>query len=410
MDIDTFKPTFLIQIEGQTLSADITQEITSFVFEDNEEELDVLELSVTDRNLQFVDNPLFQEGNEIVARFGYVSNLSPRKKAVIKDIDYDFPEDGDPSIHIKAYDKGFKLAGKENQKVWQKPAPGILYSEIAEEISSANGLTPFVNPTKGRHLRVVQSNISDAQFLKELAAKARDKDGDGVTGYVFYIQDDELHFHPRELEEKPTAVLEYFIDRKGVLRSFRPSTQSQGAKGAGTETKATGVDPRKKEPVEHKANNETTPERTSLGKRTYLVDGNTGEGTYKEQESGQVVPSFERSEGFHEEPRQEPAQDIAESKFKETELRQVEAWPSPSEYPHCALSTTSRSRAWAKSSRAFTTAIRSATPSVRADINANSSSRKTPWVKEPATSRLRPRENKMTRKRLPHRRRSHRRW
>ena len=55
MDLDTFKPTFLIQIEGQDLSKDITQEITSFVFTDNEEELDVLELSVTDRNLQFVE-------------------------------------------------------------------------------------------------------------------------------------------------------------------------------------------------------------------------------------------------------------------------------------------------------------------------------------------------------------------
>jgi phage protein D len=86
-----------------------------------------------------------------------------------------------------------------------------------------------------------------------------------------------------------------------------------------------GVDPRKKEPVEHKASNETTPERTSLGRRTYLVDGNTGEARYKEQESGQIVPSFERSEGFHEEPRQEPAQDLAEGRFKEAELRQVEA-------------------------------------------------------------------------------------
>jgi len=100
MDLDTFEPTFLIQIEGQTLSADITQEITSFIFKDNEEEPDMLELSVTDRKLQFVDDPLFQEGNEIVARFGYVDNLSPRRKAV-----------------IKACDKGFKLAGEENQKV-----------------------------------------------------------------------------------------------------------------------------------------------------------------------------------------------------------------------------------------------------------------------------------------------------
>ena len=87
MDLNTFQPAFLIQIEGQALSADITGEITAFVFEDNEEELDVMELSVSNRHLRFVDDPLLQEGNEIVARFGYVNDLSPRKKAVIKDID-----------------------------------------------------------------------------------------------------------------------------------------------------------------------------------------------------------------------------------------------------------------------------------------------------------------------------------
>lgn len=325
MELDTFKPTYLIQIEGQSLSKDITQEITSFVFTDNEEELDVLELSISNRNLQFVDDPLFQEGNEIVARFGYVGNLSPRKKAVIKDIDYDFPESGSPTIRIKAYDKGFTLAGKENQKVWQKPAPGILYSEIAEQIALANGLKPVVTPTIGFHLRIAQSNQSDALFLKELAAKARDRDGQGVTGYSFFVEDDELHFHPRELDQAPALTLEYFTGRKGVLRSFHPETQSQGAKGAGVETKAVGVDPRKKEAVEHKASNDTTPERTSLGKQTYLVDGNTGEGRFKEQESGTVVPSFERSEGFHEEPLQEPAQDVAEGRFLEAELKQVEA-------------------------------------------------------------------------------------
>ncbi len=325
MDLDTFKPTFLIEIEGQSLSKDITQEIEAFSFTDNEEEMDELELCVSNRNLQFVDDPLFQEGNEIAARFGYVGNLSPRKKAVIKDIDYDFPHRGAPTIRIKAFDKGFKLAGKQNQKVWQKPAPGIAYSDIAGEIASANGLRPVVTPTRDRHLRVAQSNISDAQFLQELAPKARAKDGDGVTGYVFFVQDDELHFHPRNLESAPAITLEYFTDRKGLLRSFNPSTQSQGAKGAGVATKAVGVDPRRKECVEHIADNDTTPERCSLGRRTYLVDGNTGEGQYKEQESGEIVPSFERSEAFDQEPRQEPAQDTAEGKFKEAEMRQVEA-------------------------------------------------------------------------------------
>jgi len=325
VDLDTYAPAFLIQIEGKELAADITQEIRSFVFEDNESKLDVMELTVTDRNLQFVDDPLFQEGNEIAARFGYVGNLSPRKKAVIKDIEYDFPEEGEPTITLRAYDKGFKMAGKENQKVWKKPPPGILYSEIAEEIAARHGLAPKVTPTKVRHLRVAQSNVSDAEFLKRLAEKARPSDGDGVTGYVFYVQDDQLHFHPPGLDRQPTFVLEYFTDTKGVLRSFRPTTRSQGAKGAGTETKAIGVDPRKKETVEHRASNKNTPERTALGKRTYLVDGNTGEETYEEQESGHIVPSAERSEGFHEEPAQEPAQDVAEGKFKKAELGQVEA-------------------------------------------------------------------------------------
>ena len=325
MQLDDYQPSFIIEIEGKRLSKDITHEITSFVFEDNEEEMDVMEISVTDRYLQFVDDPLFQEGNEITARFGYADNLSPKKVAVIKDIDYDFPETGEPTIKLKAYDKGHKLAGKQIQRVWQKSAPGILYSEIAEKIAAEHGLAPIVTKTVGGHLRVAQGNLSDAQFLKALAAKSREKDGKGVTGFVFYIQDDELHFHPRKLQSRPGMALEYFTDREGVLRSFTPSTQSQGVKGAGTETKAVGVDPRKKGHVEHAANNASTADRTSLGKKTYLVDGNTGEPKFRKQESGKITQSFERSESFHEEPRQEPAQDKAEGHFKETELRQVEA-------------------------------------------------------------------------------------
>ncbi|MEN6521100.1 MAG: hypothetical protein ABFD46_08130 [Armatimonadota bacterium] len=287
--------------------------------------MDVLEISISDRNLQFVDDPLFQEGNEIIARFGYAGDLSVRKVAVIKDIDYDFPESGEPSIKIKAYDKGHKLTGKQIQRVWQKPAPGILYSEIAEQIAKEHGLTSVVTKTIGWHLRIVQGARSDAKFLKELAERSRDRNGKGVAGYVFYIEDNELHFHPRNLQSQPAIVLEYFTDQEGLLRSFKPSTQSQFAKGAGTETKAVGVDPRKKRPVEHRANNDTTPERTSLGKNTYLVNGNTGEGRFRDQESGKIVQSFERSEGFHEEPRQEPVQGRSESQFKEAEMRQIEA-------------------------------------------------------------------------------------
>lgn len=325
MQQDTTQPTFIIEIEGKRLTKDITQEITSFVFEDNEEGLDVMEVSITDRYLQFVDDPLLQEGNEIVARFGYAGDLSSKRVAVIKEIDYEFPDSGEPTIHLKAYDKGHKLTGRQIQRVWQRQPPGILYSEIAEKIAAEHGLSPVVTKTVGRHLRVVQGNRSDAQFLKELAAKARERDGKGVTGYVFYVQDNELHFHPRKLEQRAALALEYFTDKQGMLRSFRPSTQSQTVKGAGTETRAVGVDPRKKHAVEHKASNATTPERTVLGKRTYLVDGNSGEGRYRANESGKIVPSYGHSASRHETNHHQPAQDAAESHYKAAELKQVEA-------------------------------------------------------------------------------------
>ena len=110
-----------------------------------------------------------------------------------------------------------------------------------------------------------------------------------------------------------------------MLRSFKPTTHAQGAKGAGIEVRAVGVDPRRKECVRQSANNENSRDRDSLGGRTCLVDGNTGETRYREQESGKIVPSFERAEAFHEEPRREPARDSAEARFKEAELQQVEA-------------------------------------------------------------------------------------
>lgn len=70
MCLNTFQPTFLVQIKGQAVSPDITGEIPSIVFEDTEEEVDVTEVIVSNRHLRFVGDPLFQEGNEIAAHFG----------------------------------------------------------------------------------------------------------------------------------------------------------------------------------------------------------------------------------------------------------------------------------------------------------------------------------------------------
>jgi len=280
-------PLVLLEIEGKRLSRDLTDRLVSFVYEDHETALDLLEITLADPYLQIIDDPLFQEGHEIRARFGYTEQLSPIKVGVIKEITYDFPETGVPTITLKAYDKGCQLAAEQVQRVWTR-AGGIRVSDIATTLAQEHGLTPVVTPTVDRVPRLHQSKQSDAQWLAQLAKTARAVEGKGTTGYVFYIEGDELHFHPRGLEQPPVMALEYFTDRDGVLRSFRPSTRTQGEATRGQSTMAVGVNPATKSATTVTADNASTPERPVLGRTTVegakatgsgrvVIDANTGQ-------------------------------------------------------------------------------------------------------------------------------------
>ncbi len=270
--MNTDAPIVLLEIDGKRLSLDLTGDLIAFTYEDHEKEMDLLEVTLADPYLQFIDDPLLQEGKEIRVRFGYADNLSPTRVAVIKEIGYDFPESGAPTITIKAYDKACKLSAEQVQRVWQQPG-GMRASDIAETIAKEHGLTPVVTPSIDRFPRLHQSKVSDAQWLASLAKTARAADGKGTTGYVFYVEGEELHFHPRGLEKPPALALEYFTSRQGILRSFRPQTQTQGNAAGGQSAKAVGVDPKAKAPAVAKADNASTPERPVLGDKSALTPG-----------------------------------------------------------------------------------------------------------------------------------------
>ncbi len=272
MTLDT--PILLLDIEGHRFSLNMTGELVAFSYEDHEKEMDLLEVTLTDPYLQLIDHPLLQEGKEIRARFGYVDNLSPTKIAVIKEIGYDFPESGAPTITIKAYDKACNLSKEQVQRVWEK-AGGIRASDIAVTIASEHGLTPVVIASIDRFPRLHQSKISDAQWLTQLAKTARSSNGKGNTGYIFYVDGEELHFHPCELEKTPVLALEYFTSRKGILRSFRPQTNTLGNAAGGQSAKAVGVNPRIKAPTTTQADNASTPDRPVLGDKSALIQGSS---------------------------------------------------------------------------------------------------------------------------------------
>ncbi len=270
---ERFAPTFLIQIEGKQLSEDITQKITNFVYEDCEDQDDLLEITL-EGNIALADAPLLQEGNLIRARWGYVDEWSDIKECILKEPEYEF---GDTvRVKLKAYDNGAKLKGKASQKIWKNKT----YTQIAKEIAAKYKLKAIADESKTPVDSEPQGNKSDFTFLRYLADK---------IGYQFYIQGNELHFHKRNLDKKPLLTLTY-QGKDGLLLSFRPKVKAQSGKGEGTETKAVGFDPMAKKAVVHEANDGNT-NQTVLGKKTLLVDGATGEEKYATQETGKVIPT-----------------------------------------------------------------------------------------------------------------------
>ncbi len=66
--LNIFQLGFLFQIEGRVLLTDIPGKRTFFDFDDNEENLDVIDVYVSVCHLRWGEYPMFQSGNEIVAR------------------------------------------------------------------------------------------------------------------------------------------------------------------------------------------------------------------------------------------------------------------------------------------------------------------------------------------------------
>lgn len=60
---------------GKVLIQGAVPDARAFSCEDHEAALDLLEVTLSNRHGRFTDDPRFQEGNEIAARFGYLDGL-----------------------------------------------------------------------------------------------------------------------------------------------------------------------------------------------------------------------------------------------------------------------------------------------------------------------------------------------
>ena len=234
--IETYAPTFIVEIGGQKIPEDISAHIESFSYEEDEKQMDELNITITKGDMSYVDNPMLQEGKEIRVRWGYVGNLSEVRTCTIKEINYSFGEDGLIRMEITAYDKRHKLTGRASRQCWKDKK----LSEIVKDIAAKHNFSAVVEVEDDLLYEFLSEGAkNDLVFLKELAEDA---------GCSIWVVNDELHFKPNKVNE-PVYKFRYREDKDGYLQSFRISSKAEQGKGTGRITEVAGLDPMTKEVI-----------------------------------------------------------------------------------------------------------------------------------------------------------------
>ena len=229
-----YEPFFAIFATGEELPDKIMNNITKAVLEDTEEKLDELSFTVLDKDLTLQDSPELAKNVELLFVFGYVGNLQ-RRLCKIEQVEYNLPENGVPTIEVKALDKGIDLVKNKPRACY-----GQVYgADVLKDIAARNKLKCDLSIPDDFYMEnVSQGGKTDMDFAKEIAIE---------RGCSVWVENNTLVVMPYVLSES-SVQLAY---RKNLL-SVRATYNGGQGEAERKDTTVVGIDPDSKELVNEK--------------------------------------------------------------------------------------------------------------------------------------------------------------
>lgn len=253
---DFYAPTFTVEINGQELSADISNAILNVTVNEKIKTASTFSLQIDNHELKWQDSSLFKLGNEVIIKMGYVNNLHQMILGKITGIQVSYPGGGAPTLNVRGVDMLDKVIKNFPKKTVS--LDDTSYSAVVQQIAQELHIDYQIDPTKGKQKKVVIPNDrSYFIFLNELARR---------LNYVFYVRDRKLFFIKQKLGK------EVFMLKWGEsLISFSSSLSIQGQF---TEVEVRGYNPHTKEKIVGTASASDIDAHESKGKTgSQLMNG-----------------------------------------------------------------------------------------------------------------------------------------
>ena len=242
------------QVRIFTSSAEVSANVVDFSYKYSQEEDDVCQIRIRDKNVDLADRPEFQDGAILKVVWGYTGEDKKIRKVCVRSIKASFTET-EICLDLLCTDLSSRIKGNSSKKIHK----GTLL-QIGSEIAKKNGLklvstsiddsgniytegfkntdnrrpgyykedsnytTAIDNTGVSRDMKfrvydqLPQANMSDFNILK-VAAKGDPSGPFEVTG-----RDDQLIIQKKDLNQKPLKVFDY-KDGKGLVLSFNPESK-----------------------------------------------------------------------------------------------------------------------------------------------------------------------------------------
>lgn len=172
---DYLKPRYILHVHGEELRDDLYRYIHSMEYEQSIDFADVLTIEVANPVSDasgarlFTDSRMFLEGNPIDVYIGYGTSMWFLGRCYVGKWFPSFPEDGIPTLKIKAYDFRMKMARHARHT-------GYTYNkkdyDIARHVATEHwGLLPLVRPPPNDRIRarMHKRGGNDLEFMNRLA-------------------------------------------------------------------------------------------------------------------------------------------------------------------------------------------------------------------------------------------------
>src|SRR5438105_5369900 len=151
------------------------------------------------RHLPDVDRCLtnadkFKPGTEIEIKLGYQGQLKTVCKAEVQTLEVVLTPEGPTRLLVAGMDKGHGFTKGTLTKTYKD----VKDSDLANQVAQRNGLTADVDDSKVVHDYVIQSNLSDYDFLMQRAT---------VAGFRFNVDGKKLCFKKPQIGQGSSAKL-----------------------------------------------------------------------------------------------------------------------------------------------------------------------------------------------------------